>query len=51
MLKFSVKDFLANSMTDPYGVCELMDCLAAVFVVEFSNFFNIFYGFAGAWLP
>jgi hypothetical protein len=28
-----------------------MDCLATVFVDEFSNFFNVFCGFAGAWLP
>jgi hypothetical protein len=31
-------DFLANSITDPNGVCELMDCSATVFVDEFSNF-------------
>jgi hypothetical protein len=32
---------MAYSITDPSGVCELMDCLAVVFVDEFSNFFNI----------
>jgi hypothetical protein len=42
---------LANSITDPNGVCELMDCSAAVFVDEFLKFFNIFCCFAGAWLP
>jgi hypothetical protein len=44
-------DLLANSLTDPNGVCELMDCSATVFVDEFSNFFNIFCRFAGAWSP
>jgi hypothetical protein len=38
MFKFSVKN-LANSIIDPNGVCELMDCSAMVFVDEFSNFF------------
>jgi hypothetical protein len=28
-----------------------MDCSATVFVDEFSNFFNIFCRFDGAWLP
>jgi hypothetical protein len=28
---------------------ELMDCFVTVFVDEFSNFFNIFCRFAGAW--
>jgi hypothetical protein len=34
-----------SSITDPSGVCELMDCSAAVLVDEFSNFFNIFLSF------
>jgi hypothetical protein len=42
---------LANSVTDPSGVCELMDCSAVVFMDELSNFINILYRFAGAWLP
>jgi hypothetical protein len=41
----------SSSITDPNGVCELMDCLAIVFVDEFLNFFNIFCHFAGAWSP
>jgi hypothetical protein len=45
------KDPLANSITDPNGVCKLMDCSATVFMNEFSNFVNIFCPFAGAWLP
>jgi hypothetical protein len=36
------QDLLANSKTDPSGVCELMDCSATVIVNEFLNFFNIF---------
>jgi hypothetical protein len=48
-------DFLlrspANSITDPNGGCELMDCLAMAFVHEFLNFFNIFCHLAGAWSP
>jgi hypothetical protein len=40
--------FPANSITDPSGVCKLMDCLAIVIVDEFLNFFNIFCRFAGA---
>jgi hypothetical protein len=35
-------DLLANSITNPNGVCGLMDCSATVFVDEYSNFFNIF---------
>jgi hypothetical protein len=31
-------DLRANSITDPNGVCELMDCSAIVFVDEFSIF-------------
>jgi hypothetical protein len=38
-------NLLANSITDPSGVCELMDCLATVFVDEFSNFFQHFVSF------
>jgi hypothetical protein len=45
------KDLLANPITDPNCVCKLMDSSAMVFVDAFSNFFNIFYGFAGAWSP
>jgi hypothetical protein len=48
-------DFLLRSPgklhTDPSGVCELMDCLAMVFIDEFSNLFNIFCRFAGVWSP
>jgi hypothetical protein len=34
-------DLLANSITDPSGVCELMDCSATVFVDDFwSNWWN-----------
>jgi hypothetical protein len=44
-------DLLANSITDPNGVSELMDCSATVFVDEFSNALNIFCRFAGAWSP
>jgi hypothetical protein len=40
-----------NSITDPSGVCKLMDCSAMVFVDDFSKFFNIFCRFAGAWSP
>jgi hypothetical protein len=29
------------SVIDSSGVCKLMDCLATVFMDEFSNFFNI----------
>jgi hypothetical protein len=29
---------LANSITDPNGVCKLMDCSVMVFVEEFSIF-------------
>jgi hypothetical protein len=42
---------LANSVSDPNGVCEVMDCLTMVFVDEFLNFSNIFCCFAGAWSP
>jgi hypothetical protein len=42
MLKFSVKIF---SITDPSGVCKLMDCSMTVFVDEFSNFFQHFLSF------
>jgi hypothetical protein len=45
------QDLLANSITDPNGVCGLMDCSVMVFVDEFSNFFNIICRFAGAWSP
>jgi hypothetical protein len=31
---------LANLITDPNGICELMDSSATVFVEEFSNFFS-----------
>jgi hypothetical protein len=41
MFKLSVKDLLANSITDPSSVCEAIDCSSMVFVDEFSNFFNI----------
>jgi hypothetical protein len=44
-------DFLANSITDPNGVCELMDCSTTIFVDEFQNFFNIFCRSVGAWSP
>jgi hypothetical protein len=42
MFKFSVEDLLANSISDPNVVCELMDCSVTVFVDEFSDSFNIF---------
>jgi hypothetical protein len=42
---------LANSITEPNDVCELMDCSVTVFMDEFSNFFFIFSGFAVAWSP
>jgi hypothetical protein len=50
MFRFSV-DLLGHSITDPTGICKLMDCLVMVFMDEFSNFFDIFYRFVGAWLP
>jgi hypothetical protein len=40
-----------SSITDPNGVCELIDCSATVFVDEFTNFFNSFYRFAGTCSP
>jgi hypothetical protein len=43
------EDILANSISDPNGVCELMDHLVMAFVGEFLNFFNIFCRFTGAW--
>jgi hypothetical protein len=49
IFKFSVKITWQNSITDPNSVCELTDCSATVFVNEFSNVFNIFCRFAGAW--
>jgi hypothetical protein len=51
MLKFSVKDLMAKSITVPNIVCEIMNYLVMVFVDEFSKFFNIFCLFAGAWSP
>jgi hypothetical protein len=36
------QDLLANSLTDPNGVCKLMDCLTTLFVDEFPNFFSTF---------
>jgi hypothetical protein len=36
-----------SSITDPNGVCKLMDCLAVVLMDEFSNCLNIFCHFAG----
>jgi hypothetical protein len=51
MFRFSVKIFLANSKTGPNFVCERMDCSATIFVDEFSNFLNNFFGFVGAWSP
>jgi hypothetical protein len=38
-----------SSITDPNDVCELLDCSATVFVDEFSDFFDNFCRFAGAW--
>jgi hypothetical protein len=29
---------MANSITDPNTICELVDCLAMTFVDEFLNF-------------
>jgi hypothetical protein len=42
MLKFSVK---ISWKTDPNSVCELMDCLATVFMDKFSKFFQHFLSF------
>jgi hypothetical protein len=50
MFKFFVK-IRGDPITDPSGVCELMNYSGTVFVDEFSNFVNIFYCFAGAWSP
>jgi hypothetical protein len=47
----SCQDLMANSITDPNAVCDLMDCLVMVFVDVFSNCLNIFCHFAGVWLP
>jgi hypothetical protein len=38
MFKFSVKLSWQTPLTDPNSVCELMHCLAMVFIDEFSNF-------------
>jgi hypothetical protein len=50
-LSYGAAFFLANSITDLNGVCELMDCSATVFVDEFSNFIKFFCRFGGAWSP
>jgi hypothetical protein len=49
MFEFSVNISWQNSITDPNGACKLMDCSAPVFMDEFSNVFNKFCHFAGAW--
>jgi hypothetical protein len=41
----------ANSITEPSGVCKLMDCSVTDFMDEFSNIFNIFCHSGGAWSP
>jgi hypothetical protein len=37
------QDLLANSITDPNGVCKLMDYLATVFMDKISRFLSTFY--------
>jgi hypothetical protein len=42
---------LRGNAAHGHGVRELMDFSAAVFMNEFSNFFNILCRLAGAWPP